>query len=132
MQLDIPNHNAFIDSIEQIINMGGPWAGNLYIDHKLISHKCLVNNVIYDQDSKRLVYVKYHAIGKWQANNFFTINILEIDSTVTKQSIRHFPMVFVTNVYPKKLELVEAFHDKDLSTKQALLIEKDFITLINK
>ncbi|NVM62233.1 hypothetical protein FHW88_000509 [Mucilaginibacter sp. SG538B] len=127
--IETPHHNVVIDNIDQVISMGGPWTGDLKIDNKLISTGCIVDNVLYDPDYSRLIFVRYHNIGKWRKDNYFTLNIVDLKSKKQYESIMHFDMVFITHITADYVEIVNAFHGEDLSTKRNYEIDGGFISI---
>ena len=46
-----------ITNPHQILNMGGPWVGDISIQNKLISKDCLIDNVLFKEDMNQLFFV---------------------------------------------------------------------------
>jgi hypothetical protein len=109
--------NIKFQNVTQIINMGGPWIGDLYIDDELIDNNVIIDNVVYRQDLKSLFFVKYHRISKWQINNYFTINSWDSVQNLKKESEDKFDMLYISEGRNNEELLVyKAFHDKVKTT----------------
>ena len=55
----IPGHSVSVKSPNQILNMGGPWIADLYIDGKFVSNAIHIDNLIFDFERNRLFIVKF-------------------------------------------------------------------------
>jgi hypothetical protein len=102
------------------MGMGGPYLGDLFIDDVLICSDCLADNLIYCSETVELVFVKFHSVSRWQKDNYFTINFLDLTTRIITQSGTTFKMVYVKSVTADKLEIYHAFHDQIESTREVL------------
>jgi hypothetical protein len=118
--IQVPGHRASIKNDFQIMGMGGPYLGDLFLDDTLISGDCLSDNLIYCSETGELIFVKWHPVSRWQVKNYFTINFLDLTSKIITQSTTTFKMVFVKSVTAKEVEIYHAFHDKIESTREVL------------
>jgi hypothetical protein len=64
---------------QQIINMGGPWIGDLYINDKYIIDKILIDFVWQNDTSDLIAIVQYSSTGKWL--NDIVYNVIIYDTT---------------------------------------------------
>lgn len=94
----------------QIINMGGPWIGDLFVDDIYISSDIIVNNYI---DSNQVFYfVKYNKVSERQVDNFFTILRLDVTTTKIDISMEIFDKIYIENVIEDTLYYYNGFHNK--------------------
>ena len=113
MKLDqiIPNHVVEIKNVDQILNMGGPWVGDIYIDNILISESVHVDNLIYSSKFKKLFIVKYFHTSIHQRSNYFSIGFFDLVNGILKFIDKKFEMVYVKEIInEKELLIVKAFH----------------------
>src|SRR5688572_17974777 len=118
--IQIPGHHASIKNGYQIMGMGGPYLGELFLDDALICGDCLTDNLIYCNETGEMVFVKFHSVSRWQKDNYFTINFLDLTTRIITQSGTAFKMVYVKSVTADKLEIFHAFHDQIESTGEVL------------
>jgi len=96
----------------QVINMGGPWIGNLIFKGKLLSKECIVDNYVFDDIDHKIFFVKYHSITGNMNGVFFSINFHMVKDERLFEYEKRFETLFIKNVVNDKLEIFEAFHDK--------------------
>lgn len=95
----------------QIINMGGPWVGNLFLNGVFITSNVNIDNVVCKPSGSQVFFVKYYDISKWQNKNFFTINFLDLISNLLYEFERKFDKVFLGEFKnDNELEIYSAFH----------------------
>lgn len=124
------NKISIINS-DQVINMGGPWVGDLSIGEKIITNNVVDRNLIFDDVNNRVFFVKYHLISKWQKDNFFTINIFNIKDQSVYESIKHFSMVYLKQIVTGNiLEIYIAFHDQNIANKRLFYIDQEVFEMI--
>lgn len=97
---------------KQILNMGGPWIGDLMIDGKLISKDCLIDNYIIDSPNSKLYFVKYRSTTGMMNGVFFTINFFLFKEDKLFEYEKQFKILFIKQIMDGKMEIFEAFHDK--------------------
>ena len=113
----------------QIINMGGPWIGDLYIGGLLIDNNVIVENVIYKQDLDSYLFIKYHNISKWQKDNYFTINLWDKANDLKKESDDKFDMLYISEGSNNdEILIYKAFHNMD---KESTTFKIDKLININ-
>tara|TARA_R110002050_G_scaffold200492_1_gene335368 strand:+ start:27675 stop:28091 length:417 start_codon:yes stop_codon:yes gene_type:complete len=98
----------------QIINMGGPWVGDLYLGGPKLANNILIDNLVYNKNLNKLFFVQYIEISKWQRNNFFTINYFDVRLNRILQYEKKFERIFlkeISNEY--KCGYYDAFHDEN-------------------
>lgn len=95
-------------NIDQIINMGGPWVGNLYINDNEIENKVIIDN--YLEDSEFYYFVKYFQISKKQKDNFFSIiriNKKNFDLVISKEK---FLKIYIIDIKVNIVNYTDGFH----------------------
>jgi len=116
--MKIHNHELFEVDANQIINMGGPYVCDLYMDTFLISNNVVVDNFIFNEKKNLLYFVKYYEGLKWQSDTYFTINSYHIETSVVNESNRHFIMVYLKKLINENtMEIFLAFHDRNVSQR---------------
>jgi hypothetical protein len=109
---------------DQIINMGGPWVGELMIGDDKIMDNVIIDNTIYDVHQNRLYIVKYFNLSKWQHKNYFSICYLDLFTDKIYVIDLKFEMIFIKEIYSSnELIYYEAFHDQDEKVKKKLNLE---------
>jgi hypothetical protein len=108
-----------IDNAEQIINMGGPWIGDLYIGPDFVSKDCVLDNFVLTENKQLLFFVKHHFFvtkkGWFGTSGFryFTINFYNIDNKSSFEFKKEFSIIHIGNFISKnELEIYPAFHDQ--------------------
>jgi hypothetical protein len=120
-----------IEDAHQIINMGGPWIGKLYIDSVLIAEDCIVDNFVFNEQWKSLFFVKYHHAVKSTKKNYFTINFYQTDNRTVYQFEKVWAIVYLDMfLTANKLQVHHAFHNKIITNRGIFdLDEEDFRAL---
>lgn len=117
----------------QIINMGGPWVGELVIDQKNVIDNVVIDNLYPDLETKKLYFTRYHDVSKWKKNNFFFVYFIEIVNGSMYMYDLKFDQIFIDSVSNNnELTYFDAFHNKnperkrsvDLNTIKCLYIKK--------
>lgn len=113
--------NIQFENQEQIINMGGPWVGELIINNKKISDNILIDNYI----EKELFYyfIKYFKISRRQKENFFSVLRLDKKDMNVAISIEKFEKIFIKDIEGNLLYYYAGFHSN-------LPIKNNFINFI--
>ena len=105
LNIDFKNQN-------QVISMGGPWVGDLFIKGTLVSDKVVLDNIVFNKSSDHVFFVKYHEISNWQNENFFTINSLNLITDEIHESKERFQALFISDSKSKhELKVYKSFHD---------------------
>ena len=104
----------------QVINMGGPWIGKLLLDNNEITDNVILDNIFYNKDQNNLYFIKYHKISKWQKENYFSINILDLRTNNLFMYDLKFRQVYIEKIDNHELIYYDAFHNKDESKKRIL------------
>jgi len=65
------------DTPGQVINMGGLWIGELQIDDRIRIDSVIADNIYFSSNAKKLYFVKYDQVSKWQKDNFFYVYRLD-------------------------------------------------------
>lgn len=115
-----------VDNENEILRMGGPWIGDVYIGNDLISKGCLIDNFVYQENMNLLFFVKFNKVSKYQW--YFSINFYNIDSKMVCQFDHIFDMVWLGKFFSKnELEIYRAFHNKSENRREVFkLDEQDF------
>jgi hypothetical protein len=125
MNFEISGIELTVINAKERLGMGGPYTGDVFIKNKLISIDCLMNNFVYQENTKLLFFVKYHHINHYQ---YFTINSYNLINDSLYEFYREFSMVYIKQfLTANELEIFLAFHDKLIDRKQIFnLDEEDF------
>lgn len=109
----IEGEQLHFENPRQIINMGGPWIGELFLGQKFISDNIIIDNFLYRESLSRLFVVKYHQCSKWQRDNYFTINFLDLRNDSFYESDKKFEKAFLDRfISSDEIEIYLAFHNK--------------------
>lgn len=120
-ELTFKNEVVKFNNPTQIINMGGPWVGVLFIRELKIMDNVIIDNQFYSKDDDRLYFVRYHKISRWEKDNYFTINYFNLSTNKLYMFDMKFEMVFLKEISnSSELIYYEAFHDRDESRKKRL------------
>lgn len=120
-------------SPEQIINMGGPWVGELIIDQKSVVDNVVIDNLYVNSETRKLYFIRYHEVSKWQKDNFFFVYFIESGNGDMYMYDLKFDQVFIDEVsVNNELTYFDAFHNKnpdkirkiDLNTVKCAYIKK--------
>lgn len=106
-----------IDSVElaignevEILRMGGPWTGDIYIGADLVSKDCLSDNFVYEKEMNLLFFVKFNKVSKdkW----YFSINFYNIETRELYEFDKIFDMVYLGEFIDKStLEIFNSFNN---------------------
>jgi len=108
----------------QIINMGGPWIGELQIKDRIIADNVIIDNVYYNSNQQKLYFVRYHDVSKWKKNNFFLIYSLELRNNQLRMYDFKFEQVFIESVSDnEELTYFAAFHNRNLKDMRKISLE---------
>jgi len=95
---------------DQIINMGGPWISDLYINGNEIENKIIIDN--YLEDSEFYYFIKYFEISKKQKDNFFSVIRINKQNFKTMISKEKFEKIFIIEMKKNILYYADGFHKK--------------------
>ena len=109
----------------QIINMGGPYIGNLLLNNKLIARDCLEDNFIYVEQTQKIYFVKHHDTSGMMSGVFFTISFYSIKEDKLFEYNKHFKMLYLKRIIDDNLEIYPAFHDKVNNGKTLFNLSKE-------
>jgi hypothetical protein len=117
LELDIVNE-------DQILNMGGPWIGDLLLKGELISETCILDNFFFDEGTGVLYFVKYHFVSRYKW--YFAIRFYAVESQILFEFDKLFDMVYLGNLIDKtKLEIYHAFHGQNPLKKSVLDLDQE-------
>ena len=113
---------------QEILSMGGPYIGDIWLNDQLIEKDCIVDNFIYHEQLKLLFFVKYHRINGYQ---YFTINFYLLKDNKNGQFAKDFDMVHLKQFLPgNKLEIFHAFNDGNEKNRLVFdMDEEEFIII---
>lgn len=118
--IEIRGRKISFENPNQVINMGGPWVGSLFLDDRKILENVVLDNFFYNETSCRLYFVLYHEISNWQIDNYFSIIFLDLNSNDLFEYELKFSQVYIKNIENHELIYFDAFHDKNDSKKNIL------------
>lgn len=97
---------------EQILNMGGPWIGNLFYKGFEISKNVLLDNRVLSLDTDRAFFVKYHP-AKQVKDVFFTLCFYVFNTSRIYQYKTTFDKLYIGKMpSDNTLTLFHAFHSE--------------------
>ena len=111
---------------EQIIGMGGPWIGDLFVENELLSKNVLLDNLYFCQSRRRLYFIKYHLVSKWQKDNFFRLNFCDFgnERRVFEYDF-NFDIIYMEEISNlDELIYFRAFHNRNLDLREAISLTK--------
>lgn len=104
-----------IESAGEILNMGGPWVGDLYVSGKFITSGCLLDNYVIKEKQQLLFFIKHNRINRYW---YFSVNFLDLNSFTQYQFDEEFTMAYLGEfVGENQLEVYRAFHNQFPSSK---------------
>lgn len=122
-KLKVSEIELTITNAQERLGMGGPFTGDVFIGDKLISVDCLLDNFVYQEDSKLLFFVKHHRINDYQ---YFTINFYRLDNDVVYEFYKEFDILRITQfLSTNELEIFLAFHDKSIGKRQIFCLDDE-------
>ncbi len=109
---------------DQILNMGGPWIGTLFLGDDLISHHCIADNYIYCEDREALFFVKFNKKSRF--HYYFNIAFYSLKHKHTFEFDSEFDIVYINGfINSKELEIYHAFHNHFESNKDSFNVEEE-------
>lgn len=106
------NKQIRFENADQIINMGGPWVGSLFFNDTFVSNNVLIDNLVYKPLYGKLFFIKYHNVSKWQNENYFTIDFLDLSNSIIYEFEKKFDKLFLGEFISEyELKIYDAFHD---------------------
>lgn len=117
--LTINGLSIAVTNAQQIINMGGPWVGDLFVGERKVSDTCIEGNIVVNDSDDQVYFISYHKVSKWQNENYFTINSYHVRTSVVIEFEKRFNMVYIDELTDDgKMEIYLAFHNQDASKKR--------------
>lgn len=102
------------DNPDQILNMGGPWVGNLYINDKLVDEDIIIDNYILDKNCEKIYFIKYKKVSKWMDNNKFFLRYWELSSKKLFEYELSFNFIFLVDIKNEnEIIYYKSFHGKN-------------------
>lgn len=95
---------------DQIINMGGPWIGELVINDIEISNNIIIDN--YLDDKEFYYFIKYFEISKKQKENYFSLLRINKDNMKSQISKERFEKIYLKKIENKMLYYCKGFHEQ--------------------
>src|SRR5579862_6362624 len=124
MKATVSGLELTIENAGQILNMGGPWIGNVWLGAYFISHDCIVDNFVYLKESGCIFFVKYHLVSKYSW--YFTLNFYNVNTKSIYEFKLVFNMVYLGEFVAKnKLKIYNAFHGRFENTSLILDLDEE-------
>ena len=102
--------NYHFKNTEEILGMGGPWAGDFYFGEILIQEGVLDYYLV---QNKKVFFVKCHTPTRWRIDVFFTINFFDSENDLLWEFDKKFKAVYLKKfINESDIEIYLAFHDK--------------------
>ena len=117
----IDNRDVAFENPVQIINMGGPWIGDLVIDNRKVIGNILIDNFYFDASNHRFYFILYnHTVNKR-----FSICYLSTKDMSIHVYLDYFEIIFIKEIINNdELIFYNAFHDKDVSKRTNVILLK--------
>lgn len=81
--LDFSREKIQFRNPDQILNMGGPWIGELFLGDCKVMDDVIIDNLQYNEEQNRLYFVRYHKVSRWSKENYFSINYINLSTSST-------------------------------------------------
>jgi hypothetical protein len=113
-------------NVQEIMGMGGPWVGDLYLGELFISGNVVARNYLWNEQLDALFFVKRYHVNKYYG--FFSINFYKIKGGVVFRFNEEFDYLCLGKfISEHEIEIYRAMHDKIDSKKLVFNInEEDF------
>lgn len=109
--MKIGSLNIEFVNTEQILNMGGPWIGDLVINGIEIDNNIIIDNIISKLTLKTIFYIKYHDPSRWKIANYFTINSWNYEEEIMQESEEKYGMLYIENsINESEIIVFNSFH----------------------
>ncbi|SDH84769.1 hypothetical protein SAMN05421846_102248 [Chryseobacterium taeanense] len=100
--------NIQFKNADQIINMGGPWIGELTIDGIKIDDNIIIDNYVEKKDF--YYFIKYFEISKKQKDSFFSVLRINKNNMSHQISKEKFEKIFIKKIENDTLYYCKGFH----------------------
>ncbi len=111
-EISIKGRRIRFKNPDQIINMGGPWVGELHLDEYKLTDFVIIDNLLHEKDSDKIYFVKYHQISNRQKDNYFSVNYYDFLKRKIFMFDKKFDKVFIVSITTNNvLNYYEAFYD---------------------
>ncbi|OCX50386.1 hypothetical protein BEL04_21620 [Mucilaginibacter sp. PPCGB 2223] len=132
-ELVLPKYGLHMEDAGQIINMGGPYVGSLYFEDELLSLNCVADNLLIDEQNRRVYFVKYHARTEWGDPLYFTVNYYCINEDRIFESVRGFDTLYIKPSYSTAvIKVFHGFHDQSpVKNSKFNLLKENFFEVID-
>jgi len=115
------SQNIDFKNPNQILNMGGPWVGEMFYNGKQVTDNVIIDNILFEEGLNRLFFVKFNEQSKWKNDNYFTINYFDLSTYNVFKYESKFESIFISSISDNgELLYYEAFHDKNKETKKKI------------
>lgn len=104
----------------QIINMGGPWIGELFYEQKFITDNIIIDNFIYNVELEEAYFIKYNRISHWNTNNYFSLLNVDFKKFCIKEYSTKFEMIFIVKIDNNILTYNKCFHNVNVTDNYTL------------
>ncbi|MBQ0738619.1 hypothetical protein [Aquimarina celericrescens] len=115
--------NIKFEDPHQILGMGGPWIGKLYIQDELVSQNVVVDNFFQDKKLNRVYFIIYKKTSRWLKKNYFYVAFFDLKSKIVFQYDNKFDMIYINEVCNgEELSYYDAFHDKNPNLERKIIL----------
>jgi hypothetical protein len=113
MEYNFGNCLITFDNPQEILGMGGPWIGDLYLNRVKVTSNIILNNIVYNPTNNMILVVKYNSVSKWANKNFFSILGISLNNGNIIYYKQQFDAVFIKRIFnTDEIEISHAFHDE--------------------
>ncbi|ASB49256.1 hypothetical protein [Alkalitalea saponilacus] len=93
----------------QILNMGGPWVGDMNVDGKKSIGSVIIDNVVYYGMHDSIYFIKYYG----DINCCFAVCLYDLSRKEIYKFDKAFDMIFIKEISDNKLVYFDAFHEEN-------------------
>ena len=122
--LNINWNSVSFQNPTQIINMGGPWIGDLFIDKIFIQNNVLIDNIVFQPEWNKIFFTNFE-------NSLFFVNYINLKNTYIYKYFKSFDIVNIDRqIDENTFSIYHAFHNKNKDFKEVIQFnQKSFIKL---
>jgi hypothetical protein len=125
--MDVKKNNWYSVNFQnptQILNMGGPWIGDFFIDEIFISNNVLIDNIVFQPEWDKIFFTNFE-------KHLFFVNYINLKDFFVYKYIESFDIVnFGSQIDENSFSIYHAFHNKNNDFIEVIhFTQNDFIKL---
>lgn len=110
------------ENMNQILNMGGPWVGDLIVEGNKIASNVFDEYLLKEDETGAvlLYFVTYSDDSKWMNENGFFVNKYNLETHELKQFKKRFEKIFLESIDSNVLTYHDAFHGENPDKRRTI------------